>query len=363
MIKATITDVARLAGVSPKTVSRVINREPNVRADTCAEVERAIKVLGYRPNQFARNLASRRSRLIVLIYEDPESHDMASCGYVLRLQSGALRACRAASHELLIHPYSYAEREVVSELDALISQVRPAGIILAAPLSNIPELVRAIEGSGTPLVRLSPGGKQETPCSISTNDHEIFSEMTRYLVSLGHTRIGFIKGHRQHSAVQNRYSGYCEGLRESGIPLDRSLVLQGDNSTPGGKTAAARLLELKHPPTAIFAANDDMAAGVMQEVIIRGIRIPEQLSVAGCDDSALAQQVYPNLTTIRQPLARMAERAVEALVAHTPQKADGSLSEIIAGTIKIRESTGPAPGQKILTNTRPSTKSGGVAGR
>lgn len=363
MPKPTINDVARLAGVSPKTVSRVINQEPNVRPATCADVEQAIAALGFHPNQFARNLASRRSRLIVLIYEDPALDDLASGGYVVRLQNGALRACRAAHHELLIHPCRDAEGEFVAELAALIKQIRPAGIILAAPLSNMPQLVRVVEDSDSPLVRLSPGVENETAFSVATNDQQIAAEMTRYLASLGHTRIAFIKGHPQHSAVQNRYFGYCDGLRESGLRQDRSLVAEGDNSTLGGKVGAARLLQLENPPTAIFAANDDMAAGVMQEAIIRGIRIPDQLSVVGCDDSALARQVYPNLTTIRQPLARMAERAVEALVAKNCGQATDRPAEVIAGAIKIRESTGLAPGQNLAMKTSPSTKSGGVAGR
>jgi len=362
MPKATINDVARLAGVSPKTVSRVVNREPNVRPATCAEVEKAIAALDYRPNQFARNLASHRSRLIALIYEDPATHDLASGGYVVRLQSGALRACREAHYELLIHPCRYTGADVVAELESLIEHVRPAGIILAAPLSNMARIVRAIEKSDTPLVRLSPGDERSTQLSVATNDRELSAEMTRYLASLGHTRIAFIKGHTQHRAVYNRYLGYCDGLRQGNIDLAAELLAQGDNTTASGKTCAAKLLELKNPPTAIFAANDDMAAGVMQEAIMRGIRIPAQLSVVGCDDIALARQVYPNLTTIRQPLAAMAERAVVALVERRQEPSPAPGIEVVPGTLKIRESTGPAP-QNRLMNTSPSTNSGGVAGR
>lgn len=343
MSKATINDVARLAGVSPKTVSRVVNREPNVRPATCAHVEKAIAELGYRPNQFARNLASHRSRLIALIYEDPAEHDLASGGYVVRLQSGALRACRAVHYELLIHPCRYTGADVVAELEALIEHVRPAGIILAAPLSNMTPIVRAIEKTDTPLVRLSPGDERTTQLAVATNDRELFAEMTHYLATLGHRRIAFIKGHTQHRALRHRYLGYCDGLRQSNIELATELVAQGDNSTLSGRACAAPLLELDDPPTAIFAANDDMAAGVMQEAIVRGVRIPEQLSVVGCDDIALARQVYPSLTTIRQPLATMAERAVVALVGQPQGASAASGIEIVPGTLKVRDSTGPAP--------------------
>jgi LacI family transcriptional regulator len=343
MGKATINDVARLAGVSPKTVSRVVNREPNVRPSTSARVERVIAALDYRPNQFARSLASHRSRLIGLVYDDPSAYEVPSTGYVARLQSGALRACKAASYELLIHPCRYASKDVVNELRALVEHVRPAGIILAAPLSNMPRIIRAIEAGGTPLVRLSPGPGSIKQLAIATNDREICAEMTRYLVSLGHERIAFIKGHPQHKAVGNRYLGYCDGLRDSGIKLSGELVAQGDNSTGSGEECAGWLLKRKRRPTAIFAANDDMAAGVMRVAAKLGIAVPGELSVAGCDDISLARQIYPALTTIRQPLVDMAERAARALIESSRQDSSGRDIEVVPGTIQVRESTGPAP--------------------
>jgi LacI family transcriptional regulator len=261
MAKATIDDVARLAGVSPKTVSRVVNHEPNVRASTRASVEQAIAELQYRPNQFARNLASHRSHLIGLIYDDPGAYEVPSSGYVIRLQQGTLRACKATNHELLIHPCRYASKDVVAELEALLEQIRPTGIILAAPLSNMPKIVQAIVASGTPLVRLSPGREDNRHLCVVTNDREICAEMTRYLASLGHKRIAFIKGHPHHKAVGNRYLGYRDGLRDSGLRFSEQLVAQGDNSIGSGEECALQLLQLRNPPTAIFAANDDMAAG------------------------------------------------------------------------------------------------------
>ncbi|MFU8896760.1 MAG: LacI family DNA-binding transcriptional regulator [Gammaproteobacteria bacterium] len=343
MSKATIDDVAKLAGVSPKTVSRVVNREPNVRPATSAKVEKAIAALDYRPNQFARNLASHRSRLIGLIYDDPSAYEIPSSGYVARLQNGALRACKSANYELLIHPCRYSSKSVVAELIELVTHVKPAGIILAAPLSNVAKIVGAIETGGAPLVKLSPGTDNGKHLSVATNDRELCAEMTRYLASLGHRRIGFIRGHRQHKAVGNRYLGYRDGLRSNGIRLIDELVAQGDNSTGSGEVCANQLLDLKRPPTAIFAANDDMAAGVMRVAAKRGISIPRDLSVAGCDDLSLARQIHPTLTTIRQPLAAMAERAARALIECSKREVPRRGTEIVPGTVEIRESTGPAP--------------------
>ena len=347
MAKPRIEDVARLAGVSPKTVSRVVNREPNVRDATREKVKRAVEELGYRPDQFARNLASQRARLIGLVYDDPSAYEVPSSGYVIRLQQGTLRACRAANYELLIHPCRYRNKDVVTELEALIRHIRPTGIILAAPLSNMPRIVSAIQASGTPLVRLSPGQEDSDQLCVATNDREISAEMTKYLASLGHRRIAFIKGNRQHKAVGNRYLGFVEGLRASGLKLAQDLVEQGDNSVGSGEECAWRLLRSKRPPTAVFAANDDMAAGVMRVAAQMGIPIPERLSIAGCDDISLARQIYPRLTTIRQPLAAMAELATLALVDSSRQDSLRNGVAVVPAQLRIRESTGPAPSQQL----------------
>ncbi len=343
MPKATISDVAELAGVSIKTVSRVVNNEPNVRESTQAKVEAAISRLNYRPNQSARNLASHHAHLIGLIYDDPSAYEIPSAGYVIRMQQGTLRACSKADYELLIHPCNYRGRKVGTEIKALIEQARPAGIILAAPLSNMPKIVRAIEATGTPFVRLSPGKTNSKQFNIVTNDREVCAEMTRYLASLGHSKIAFIKGHPSHKAVTNRFLGYKDGLEQSGLDFDERLVANGDNSFGSGKVAAKHLLDLESPPTAIFAANDDMAAAVIHVADRLGIDVPGQLSVAGFDDIALARQVYPALTTIRQPLSAMAERAAAILIAGNASGVIEPGTEIVPAALKIRGSTGPAP--------------------
>lgn len=342
MPKATIDDVAELAGVSIKTVSRVVNGEPNVREQTRAKVERAVKKLSYRPNQAARSLASHHSRLIGLIYDDPSVYEIPSAGYVIRMQQGALLACRTANYELLIHPCRYRDKDVGKQLKALIERVRPDGIVLAAPLSNMPKIVRAIQATGTPFVRLSPGKRNGHRFSVVTTDREISAEMTRYLASLGHKDIAFITGHPSHKAVGNRFLGYQDGLEQSGLKYSERLVVAGDNSIRSGEECAEKLLKRKRRPTAIFAANDDMAAGVIRVAYRHGIKIPDQLSIAGCDDIALAQQVYPALTTINQPLSSMAERAASVLIESLRKKEALKGTEIVPATLKIRESTGPA---------------------
>ena len=343
MPKITIDDVAELAGVSIKTVSRVVNREPNVRDATRQKVEAAIAKLNYQPNKAARSLASHHSHLIGLIYDDPGYYEIPSAGYVIRMQQGVLSACHTSNYELLIHPCQYRKKDIGKEIKTLIEQVRPDGIVLAAPLSNMPKIVRAVEATGTPLVRLSPGTANGKQLSVVTNDREISAEMTRYLASLGHTRIAFITGHPSHKAVGNRYLGYRDGLEQSGLKFLETLVAAGDNSIGSGEESAMNLLDRKDRPTAIFAANDDMAAGVIRVADRLGLKVPKDLSVAGCDDISLARQVFPALTTINQPLSAMAERAAVALVSSVRDKRPLTGTEVVPAALRIRESTGPAP--------------------
>jgi len=343
MPKATIFDVATRADVSIKTVSRVVNGEPNVRESTRARVNKAVAELAYRPDQSARNLASHRSHLIGLVYDDPAAYEMPSSGYIISMQQGALRACRAARSELLIHPCNYRNKDATNRLRELIEETRPAGIILAAPLSNMPKIVRAIEATNTPVVKLSPGRKNSKHHSVSTNDREVCAEMTCYLAGLGHKRIGFVTGDPEHKAVADRFHGYQDGLQQSGLKFSERLVVAGDNSFGSGETCAEKLLTRKKLPTAIFAANDDMAAGVIRTAHRWGIQIPEQLSVAGFDDITLSRQLDPTLTTIRQPLQRMAERAAVLLAERRGGDASEIGHEIVPAELQIRESTGPAP--------------------
>lgn len=343
MAKATIDDVAQLAGVSIKTVSRVFNREPNVRESTRDKVNKAIAELDYRPNLSARNLASTRAHLIVLVYDDPGAYELPSFGYVIELQQGTLTACKKHNHELLIHPCNYRSKDVGAELRALIGQARPDGVIIAAPLSNMPKVVKPIAETNTPYVRLAAGACSSQEYSVATNDQGVCAEMTRYLASLGHRRIAFITGHPKHKAVADRFNGYKDGLAECGLEFSEELVAAGDNSIGSGEACAELLLSRKQRPTAIFAANDDMAVGVIRAAHRMGVDVPGELSVAGYDDIPLARQIYPRLTTIRQPLADMAERAAEAIISgsRTDDLAPGT--EIIPATLKVRESTGPAP--------------------
>ena len=341
MQKVTIDDVAELAGVSIKTVSRVVNREPNVRESTRVRVDQAIAKLNYTPNSSARNLASRRSHLVGLVYDDPSAYEVPSSGYVIMLQQGLLKACKDAGYDLLIHPFNYRDPQAAKALKLLIEHSRLDGIVLAPPLSNMPAITRAIDSTNTPLVRIAPGSERKHKMTVTTNDRAVCADMVEYLAGLGHTRIAFVTGHGDHKAVGNRFAGYQDGLERCGIKFRKELVVAGDNSIGSGEVAADRLLKRRRPPTAIFAANDDMAAGILRVAHRRGIAVPEDLSVAGFDDIPLAQQIFPALTTVRQPLREMAEHAAGMLIENlrTPTTTPGP--DTVEGEIVVRDSTGP----------------------
>lgn len=343
MAKATIDDVAKLAGVSIKTVSRVVNREPNVRDTTRVRVDKAVAQLNYRPSQSARSLAGRRSYLIGLLYDDPSRYEVPSSGYVIKLQQGLLRACRDLNYDLLIHPCAYQDKSIGKDIKALIEHSRLDGIVLAPPISNVPSATRAIKAAGVPFVRIAPGDSVNARLTVVTNDRDACAEMTKYLASLGHRKIAFIAGNPEHKAVANRLLGYRDGLEQSGLAFKETLVLQGDNSIRSGEKCARRLFARKNRPTALFAANDDMAAGVLRVAHELKIDVPGELSVAGFDNIPLSQQIFPSLTTVNQPLTQMADKAARLLIASLKSAQDSTEPELVPGEIVVRESTGPAP--------------------
>lgn len=337
MSKVSITDVAERAGVSIKTVSRVLNREPNVRGATRERVESAIATLKYTPNPFARSLAGNRAFVVGLLYDNPSS------SYVIDIQRGALNVCRREHYDLLIHPCDFQSSELPAEVGHLLRNSKVDGFLLTPPLSDHEPLLTALRDANAHFVRVAPGDHAEIDRSVFTNDRDSCAEMTRYLVSLGHKAIGFVIGDPAHKAVGERYLGYLDGLKTAGLPFDHRLVKQGFNTFPSGVQCGLELLEQKTRPTAVFASNDEMAIGVMRVAHQAGIRIPEELSVVGFDDIPIGQQMFPALTTIRQPVEAMAMTATDLLLGQLRGTTLASELILLESVIQIRESTGPGP--------------------
>lgn len=330
--KSNIHDVAKRAGVSIKTVSRVVNHEDNVRPETRERVLQAVEALHFRPDPSARRLAGKRSFLVGLLYDNP------SASYVLNVQSGVLNTCREYNYDLLIHPCDITAQNLEQDILSMIEHTHVDGLILTPPLSDYEPLIQLLQKHNIPNARIAPAEPIEDNIDITTNDLEASAEMTRHLIDLGHKRIGFVVGDPLHKAVLMRHQGYLKAHYDSGLAVDYSLIVQGNNSFESGTECARKLIAQKSPPTAIFASNDDMAAGVIKVLHDSGLAIPGDISVAGFDDIPLASQIWPAMTTIRQPIIEMASRAtlwlISALSNKTPEVDKHIKSELI-----IREST------------------------
>ena len=338
MANATIHDVAAQAHVSIKTVSRVINNVQTVKPHTRERVMKIIRKLDYHPNPSARGLGGSHSYLIGLLYD-------LSCGYyATSVLAGVLETCRAAHYQVVMHPCDYRSSNLAEEVARNVRHSRTAGVIVTPPLSDQKSLIAALEEQRVPYIRIAPAEHSDAQRSVYTNDRHSCAQMTEQLAALGHMRIGFIVGNPDHAAIADRYKGYQDGLRACGLKLDKKLVAQGYNSYASGIQAGRQLLQVpdEKRPTAIFASNDEMAAGVLAVAHNMGLAVPEDLSVAGFDDVPLASQVWPALTTIHQPITAMAAQAAQLLVRQLRGEAADPTPHIIQSSLTFRQSTGPA---------------------
>lgn len=305
----TIKDVAARAGLSVMTVSRVLNGERHVSAEAKAKVEAAIEALGYRRNVFARGLPGSRSFLLCMLI--PEMIP----AYAAEFQQGAVEYCRAKGYHLVVQPYRANDEAAADAVATALASVRPDGFLLTPPLTDHTPVLEALERAKVAYVRLAPTFDVERTSSIALDEVEAARQMTLALLDLGHRRIGFIGGPADHGASQWRLAGYRKALEERELALDPALVADGLFLFESGEAGGASLLRLPDRPTAIFAGNDETALGVMAAAHRLGLSIPGDLSVAGFDDSEIAQLAWPQLTTVRQPIQAMAAAAAELVIA------------------------------------------------
>ncbi len=331
--KATISDVAALAGVSIKTVSRVVNKESNLREVTRDKVLKAIKKLHYTPNLSARGLAGHHSFLFAVLYDNP------SANYILDVQNGVLQECRKEGFDLLIHPCNGESKKLFEDICTLVEKSRVAGLILTPPLSDMVPLQKKLQSAKIPFARVAPANHNLISPYVHCDDEAAARRMTEHLLSLNHTEIAFIKGHPGHRASELRLAGYEKALKHIGLPIKKKLIRQGYFDFASGVRCAKELLALRSPPTAIFACNDDMAAGVLYTAHSMNIAVPEQLSVVGFDDTPVAQQVWPALTTVKQPIEKMARSATALLIAILRKNSDHNIVQAFECELEIRDST------------------------
>jgi LacI family transcriptional regulator len=335
----TIEDVARVAGVSAMTVSRVINRGKNVRESTRKKVLEAIEQLNYSPNAAARSLAAGEATHIGLLYSNP------SASYLSKFLVGALDGARKAGCHLIIEACESESADERAEATRRFAGTSIEGIILPPPLSDSPEILAELDLAEIPVVTVAMGFVREESLNVRINDFAAAAEMTRHLLDLGHRRIGFIKGHPNHLASHERERGFISALEEQGVDPSSCPIEQGYFTFRSGFSAAERLLRSAEPPTAIFASNDDMAAATVTVAHRLGLSVPGDLSVVGFDNTLVATTIWPELTTVNQPISSMAEAALELLLADLRARSSGGkrrpAERVLGHELVIRESSAP----------------------
>lgn len=333
----TLDDVAAHAGVSPKTVSRVLNNEPNVRATTRDAVLAAALELGYRPNRAARTLAGSRSFLIGHL------HGRADRDYILRTNEGIHGACFQHGYVLLPEPLLDPQDGFVTRLQQFLQSAPVDGVILTPPLTDHEPLLSFLNARKIPIVSISPEKVRKNIASVYIDEKEAAKSMTRHLLSLGHKKIAFISGPDDHGASQLRTNGFREEITQQGVDLGACPQDRGDFTLKSGALAAERILKSNPEITAIFAANDSMAAGAMTSAFKQGLSVPDDISIAGFDASPIGEVLWPALTTIRQPVAGMAKAATLWLISGALARTEKPLRERFDFDLIIRASTASPP--------------------
>ena len=336
----TIADVAKLASVSPMTVSRVINDEDNVRKATREVVNKAIDELGYTPNQAARSLAGADQIRIGMFYDD------ARTSYVSTLLVGGLQQASKRNVQL-----SIARGATFEEGEEAIRRLASGGIdgiVLPPPLSDSARALKLLARQDMPAVIIASVDPLTPFSAVGIDDFEAARAMTDHIIGLGHTRIGFIAGAARQLASRQRFAGYKEALKNAGIAFDETLIAEGEFTYKSGLGAARKLLSLDPQPTAIFASNDEMAAATIAIAHRRNIDVPNDITVCGFDDAPLAITIWPELTTVRQPIEEMCRTAVDQLVDEIRARRAGKepVREHITLDFKIVHRNSDAPPRK-----------------
>jgi LacI family transcriptional regulator len=329
----TINDVARTAGVSKKTVSRVINRSPLLNDDTRKRVLGVIEDLGYVPNPQARALALRRNFLIGLIHDNPNAQ------MVLNVQQGILEVLRQTEFELIVRPVDRGSPTMLADIRKFLERQRPYGVMLLPPISENDELAGLCAEIGCRYVRMGSAVLDEPEHMVASNDREAVREAVGFLVEAGHRCVGLVAGPKGFRSAHERLLGFKDALEAAAMPFEETLVAHGNYTFDSGVKAAEKLLDHAPRPTAIFASNDEMAAGVLHAARQRGMEVPRDLSIIGFDDTPIAGHIWPPLTTVRWPIATMARAAAHKLVSSDGRGDEGQ--SLFLSTLIRRASVGP----------------------
>jgi|TARA_B100001175_G_scaffold226559_1_gene193232 LacI family transcriptional regulator len=328
----TIKDVSKDAAVSIKTVSRVINNEENVAKATKAKVLLSVKKLGFKPNKSAQSLRSKKSYMLALLYDNPNK------SYLADVQSGIFNACKNTGYNLVIQECDYKSNELKNDIVQFVEDFKIDGLIITPPLSDMAEFLQNLDNYQIEYSVIAPSTLNTESLYVSSNDYEAAFTLTSQIIKHGHKDIGFIKGHPKHSASHLRFNGYLDAMKSHGIEKNDQWIKQGNFSFKSGFDAGVEIFHSEKIPTAIFASNDSMAAGIMKSAQMKGMKVPNDLSLAGFDDSPIAHQIWPALTTVKQPVEKMAAHAAKILIAKFDGLAEQTKSKEFKSELIMRES-------------------------
>lgn len=339
--RLTIMDIARMAGVSKKTVSRVINHSGLVRQETRDRILRIIEEHQYQPDPQARALALRRSQLVALISNQPNPQ------YIVDIQSGILEAMAGTSYQLVIRPCDRSSPTLYDDIGDIVRFQKLFGVILTPSISEDEKLIRYLTDIGCAYVRIAAIALDDPEHLIETHDYVGAAEAARHIARLGHRRIGHIQGPESFLSASERLRGFKVGLAEYGLTLDPQYHLTGGYTFDSGIECGERLLALAEPPTAVFAGNDEMAVGVYQAVRRAGLRVPDDLSIVGFDDAPVAKRIWPMLTTVRLPIRHMGRIAAQLLISqHDRVSLEPPAATSVMPSLVVRGSTAALRGEE-----------------
>jgi LacI family transcriptional regulator len=333
---ATLYDVARGAGVSAMTVSRVINGSAHVSDSTREKVMKVIDQLNYQVNMAAR--AARVGTLRVgLLYSNP------SAAFLSAFLVGAMGQCSQGGAQLLLE-HCGDLRSQRKAIDKLLAEGAD-GILVPPPLCDSKAALKHLREMGVPVVAVATGRPSPEVSAVRIDDYDGAYTMTRHLIALGHKDIGFIKGDPEHTPAQLRYQAFLDAMREAGLAVPAERIAQGMFTYRSGLVAARELLGHASRPSAVFASNDDMAAAVVAVAHGMHLHLPDELAICGFDDTPVATTVWPELTTIHQPIGDMARSAVDLIIEHIRARRSGHAHppehRLMPYTLVQRDSTEP----------------------
>ncbi len=343
----TIIHVAEKARVSVKTVSRVMNDEPNVTPDLKARVLAAVEKLGYSPSKAARTMGGSRSYMLVAFNDRKLTIDnwRSERGneWIDQMLYGAMLRCERSGYHLMFELIDRESDQLERQITAVLSSLQPDGVILTPPNCENPMILGVLKKRNIPFVRLNTPVKGQG-ARVYMDDRAAARQATKHLLDLGHRRIGMIAGDTRFASSIQRVETFQATLKAAGVEAPESWIYQGDFSLESGMAGAEALLDLPEPPTAIMASNDQMALGVVNVAQARGIPVPEKLSILSYDDTVGVRLSVPSLTAVRQPVARMAETAADLLITASATGEKLPAANVLTPfDLMVRASTGRAP--------------------